>query len=262
MRRAAAPAYRILVPAVRRLNGYARRVTAALHLLQFKLEGALRPDAEWFDHNLDAYWQWPRRGRSSFLERGVLSGLSIGADARVLELCSGDGFNARYFYAPRAASVVCVDANAEAVAHAARVNGAANIRHIQADIRRGLPDGPFDNVIWDGALSHFTPAETRAILAEIAGALRPGGLLSGHTDFEAGSAYRYLRQQFPNRHAVIAALAPGFAYVYVLETREPGRANYYFFCSDDAEAVPFLAPGRAASLHAPDDEGRGVTPAA
>ena len=105
--------YLAIVPLLRLINAGARRAVRTPHLLQFKVEGLLNPDAEWFDHQLDTYWQWPARHRGSFLERGVLNGLAIGTSARVLELCSGDGFNSSRFYAPRAQSVIGLDANRE-----------------------------------------------------------------------------------------------------------------------------------------------------
>jgi SAM-dependent methyltransferase len=233
--------HRLLVGPLRWLNRGVRALSGALHHLQYKVEGALRPSAEWFDHQLDAQWQWPSRGRGAFLERGVLSSMTLRPGGAVLELCCGDGFNARYFYAPRAGRVVAVDANAAALRHAQRFNAAPNVFYQRCDITRGLPEGPFDNVVWDSAISHFTREEAQAILARISAVLGPGGALSGHTDFEPGSCYGYARQAFTDAEDLAQLLSCVFPNVCVRTTRDSLRLNLYFFAGMDPSALPFDA---------------------
>jgi cyclopropane fatty-acyl-phospholipid synthase-like methyltransferase len=231
--------HRLLVPPVRRLNRVVRSISALTHACQYKLEGALRPSAEWFDHQIDAQWQWPSRGRSGFLERGVLSSLTLRPHGTVLELCCGDGFSTRHFYAPRAARIIAVDANAEALRHARRFNSAPNVSYQSWDITRDLPQGPFDNVVWDTAIHHFTRAEALAILGHVAEVLAPDGALSGHTVIEPGSTYPYARQAFADAHDLAALLGDVFPYVLVHTTTEAGRMNLYFFASHDRRSLPF-----------------------
>lgn len=231
--------YRLLVGPVRWLNQVIRGFSALTHAFQYKLEGALRPSAEWFDHNLDAQWQWPRLGRSGFLERGVLSSLALRPQATVLELCCGDGFNARHFYAPRAARIVAVDANSEALRHARRFNSAPNISYQACDITLGLPAGPFDNVVWDTAIHHFTRTDALVILRHVAEVLTPDGCLSGHTVIEHGSTYPYALQAFTDAGDLAALLNEVFPYVVIRTTTDPGRVNLYFFAARDRRALPF-----------------------
>jgi SAM-dependent methyltransferase len=233
--------YRWLVGWLRLLGRGVRGMSAGLHHLQYKVEGALRPSAEWFDHQIDAQWQWPRRGRGSFVERGVLSALTIRPGAAVLELCCGDGFSTRHFYAPRAGRVVAVDANPEALRHARRFNPAPNVEYRRCDILRELPEGPFDNVVWDTAIHHFTRAEAEAILARIALALRPGGTLSGHTVIEPGSGYRFARQAFADAEDLATLIGSAFRHVCVRTTQEPHRTNLYFFAGEGPQSMPFDA---------------------
>jgi SAM-dependent methyltransferase len=247
--------YLVLVPALKLINRAARRAVGTLHLLQYKVEGLLRPDAEWFDHQLDVYWQWPARRRASFLERGVLSGLTIRPGATVLELCSGDGFNCARFYASRAASVIGLDANGDAVAHARRVNAAPNVSYVQGDIRADLPSGPFDNVIWDAALTHFSDEEVERVLGGVRRVLRPGGVLSGHTDYEAGIDYSYAVTQLPDSESLADVLGRVFEHVYIRRSEDGPRVNYYFFCSDRADALAF-SPQHPDVLVRPANEGR------
>src|SRR5580658_9273228 len=88
-----AGAYRLFVPPLRAFNAWLRALTGSFHHLQYKVEGFLRPSAEWFDHEIDVQWQWIAKQRSTFLERGVLNTLAMRPGAEVLELCCGDGFN-------------------------------------------------------------------------------------------------------------------------------------------------------------------------
>jgi hypothetical protein len=230
-------AYRCAVPPLRGLNQIVRKLSSLTHLLQLRAEGFLRPQGEWYDHYVDANWQWNATGRSSFLERGVFSNLVIRPGATVLELCSGDGFNTRHFYAGRAARVVGVDANAEALAHARRANAATNVTYEFCDIRESLPEGPFDNVVWDSALHHFTPQETADILALVKERMAPQAILSGYTEVE-DLPYVYRKVDFRDKADVADLLGQAFRHVLVFETPDPERVNLYFFASDSRERLP------------------------
>jgi SAM-dependent methyltransferase len=235
--------YGLLVPAVRWFNRGVRTLAAATHLVQYKLEGALRPSAEWFDHQLDAQYQWPRLGRSGFVERGVLSALALRPGGSVLELCCGDGFSTRHFYAPKAGRLTAVDANEEALAHARTFNAADNVTYERCDITRSLPAGPFDNVVWDTAIHHFTRDTATEILQRIAAVLTPEGTLSGHTVIEPGSRYVYQLQSFTDAPDLAELLATVFPHVCVRTTEDPLRTDLFFFAGFTAQALPF-DPGR------------------
>src|SRR5580692_10395234 len=89
MSRVRATVYHLAVPVVRAFNAALRALTSATHHLQYKVEGFLRPSAEWFDHEIDVQWQWVARQRSMFLERGVLNTLAIRPGAAILDACCG-----------------------------------------------------------------------------------------------------------------------------------------------------------------------------
>jgi hypothetical protein len=224
---------------IRRLNGVIRKLAAITHGFQFRVEGVLRPHFEWFDHELDAQWQWPRRGSITFLERGILSRLAFVPDAEVLELCSGDGFITKRFYSRSAKSIVAVDRSAEAVAHARRFHAATNIDYRVGDIREALPDGPFSNVVWNAAMHHFTASEIAAVIDLVRERLQPGGVLSGDIPID-DSGYVYARSRFSGPEDVAAQLS-AFDHVAVLDLPSENRRNLYFFASDDPQAVPFSA---------------------
>ena len=229
--------YRLLLPPIRGANRLIRGISSLSHHFQLRVEGVLRPQSEWFDHYVDSNWQWGATGRSSFVERGVFSNLVIRPGANVLELCSGDGYNTKHFYAGRATRVVGVDANAEALAHAERMNSAENVTYELCDIRETLPDGPFDNVVWDSALHHFTPQETGKVLALLKDRMTQAGVLSGYTEVE-DVEYEYRKVDFRDKSDVAELLGRAFKHVMVVETPDPERTNLYFFASDSRERLP------------------------
>lgn len=67
---------------------------------------------EFFDHKIDIFYQWPKLQDPYPLKRGVLSNFWIEkfTDAKVMELCCGDGFNTYSFYCPKnVKSVIACD---------------------------------------------------------------------------------------------------------------------------------------------------------
>jgi ubiquinone/menaquinone biosynthesis C-methylase UbiE len=241
----------LLLRPLRAVNAALRALNSASHHFQYKVEGFLRPSAEWFDHELDAQWQWPAQGRFTFLERGVLSSLSIRPGGRLLELCCGDGFNAGRFYSSRAGQVLAVDHNPEALAQARRRHARPNVEFRKADIRSELPAGPFDNVIWDSAIHHFSIAEAAVVLASVHRVLADDGVLSGYTVIEPDESYAYTRLRFTDAVGLAELLTGEFAHVSVLETSDPLRRNLYFFASDLRAALPF-----AEGIHAAPEQPR------
>lgn len=96
--------------------------------------------------------------------------------ARVLDVASGEGYGTALL-AATAASVVGVDASADAVAHAQSVYaGLGNVEFVAGDCAQ-LPfaDGAFDVIVSFETIEHITAQ--RAFLAETKRLLSPGGML-------------------------------------------------------------------------------------
>lgn len=222
-------------PFARATNALVRRFARFTHEVQFKLEWGMQPTPEWFDHFLDQYYLWPTTRAPFWVERGVFSLLAIKPGARVLELCCGDGFNAYHFYSVRAGSIVSVDLDPNAIASAQHNFRAPNIAYQVADIRTQMPQGRFDNVVWDAAIEHFTREEINALMAAIKARLVPGGILSGYTivEREEGISHHDHEYEFKSKEDLQRLLQPHFRNVRVLETIYPSRHNLYFFASDD-----------------------------
>jgi SAM-dependent methyltransferase len=225
---------RLAISAVELLNALMRRATAATHFLQFALQWGWAPRPEWFDHFLDQHWQWSAKNNSLWVERGVFSRLVLKPNSRMLEICCGDGFNARHFYASAAASIIAIDFDMDAIPHARRYNSAPNIEYRQHDIRQGLPAGPFDNIVWDAAIEHFTEEEIDKLLREIVALLGESGVVSGYTLTESadGRKSNALHEyEFKDKEDLRRFFTPHFKYVRVWETIYPTRHNLYFAAS-------------------------------
>ena len=216
------------------LNAVVRKISGFTHFAQFAMQWGWHPTPEWFDHFLDQHWQWSSKNNSLWVERGVFSRLVMKPEAKVLEICCGDGFNTRHFYSSRASSIMAIDFDKAALRHAKRFNSAPNITYIQQDIREGLPAGPFDNIVWDAAIEHFTEIEIDKIMRELVDRLGSDGMLSGYTLTEAadGRKSNALHEyEFKDKEDLRRFLTPHFKNVKVWETIYPTRHNLYFVAS-------------------------------
>jgi SAM-dependent methyltransferase len=225
---------RLAISAIELLNALMRRATAATHFLQYALQWGFNPKPEWFDHFLDQHWQWASTNNALWVERGVFSRMLLKPNSRMLEICCGDGFNARHFYSTAASSIIAIDFDVDAIPHAKRFNLASNIEYRQHDIRNGLPPGPFDNIVWDAAIEHFTEQEIDKLLKEIVALLGETGIVSGYTltERDDGRKSNALHEyEFKDKDDLRRFFTPHFKHVRVWETFYPTRHNLYFAAS-------------------------------
>ena len=190
---------------------------------------------EWYDHYMDQYFSWNRRRQPFWLERGVFGLLCIKPNAKVLELCCGDGFNTRHFYSHRALEITALDFDPTAIKHATKYNTHENIQFTKCDIRNHIPEGPFDNIVWDAAIEHFTEEEIAKIIRNIKSRLIPDGILSGYTLVEKEDGTKHLHQheyEFKSKEDLVRFFTPWFKNIRVFETIYPDRHNLYFYVSD------------------------------
>lgn len=212
-------------------SGAHRRLMAA--------QWSLPPSPEWFDHTIDLYYLFRKTRNSLWVERGTFSSLALkGGD--VLEIACGDGYNACHFYSQRSRKVIACDFDASALATARKKNRAPNIEFVQADIRTRMPEGIFENIVWDAAIEHFTPEEIAKLMVDIKRRLTPDGILSGYTIVEKDDGTKHLHEheyEFQDMADLHRFLAPHFRNVKVFETIFPSRHNLYFWASDSV--LPF-----------------------
>jgi len=203
------------------------------------VQWGLPPSPEWFDHTIDLYYQWPKTKNSLWLERGVFGSLAL-KGKNVLELACGDGFNAKNFYSHLSEKIVACDFDKSAIKTAKNKNRAKNIEYKLADIRHEMPEGTFENVVWDAAIEHFTPEEIENILKNIKVRLHKNGVLSGYTLVEKGDGSKHIHQheyEFKDKEDLRSFFTPHFKNVRVFETKFPSRHNLYF-CASNSE-IPF-----------------------
>lgn len=227
-----------LVPAVKAFNRAMRSLVGVGYKLQFQAEWRIDPTPEWFDHLIHQYWLWPISRSPMSWERGVFSMLPMKEGCRVLDLCCGGGFFAHHFFSNRASSIISVDFDADAIAHAKRNFRAPNVDYRCADIRTNMPDGTFDNIVWDAAIEHFTLEETAKLLLDMKQRLGSNGVLSGYTLVEkpTGKSLEHHEYEFKSKEELADILKRHFANVRVFENiskdKFERRHNLYFYASD------------------------------
>lgn len=217
----------------------ASRWVSSAHKRLMTVQWEFQPQPEHFDHHIDLFYQWLASRNSLWLERGVFGSLALqGGD--VLELACGDGFNARNFYSLRSKRVIACDFDPKAIDTARRKNAAPNVEFVLADIRNAIPDGAFENIVWDAAIEHFTPDEIQRILKDIKSRLTSDGILSGYTIVEKSDGTKSLSHheyEFKSKEDLLRFFTPYFKKATVFETMYPSRHNLYFWASDSS--LPF-----------------------
>ena len=148
------------------------------------------PNAEVYD---EAYYaamyrpHWFFRNARKYRERdaALLRAVRPNAGMRLLEVGSARGDTA-FFFAPRVARVVGIDAAPTAVAAAraaAEARGLGNVSFAEADARdlAAFADGSFDAVLLADFVEHVQDDVLRPCLAEARRVLSPGGALALYT---------------------------------------------------------------------------------
>lgn len=217
------------------ISNVTRMLAYRSHEIQFNYEWNTKPIPEWFDHYCDHYYLFRYTKNPLWLERGIFNLLTVKSDAEVLELCCGDGFNSYHFYSLRAKNIISVDYDKTAIAHAKRYNTANNIIYLFSDIRFNIPDGSYNNVIWDAGIAHFSLEDINKILSEIKIRLKPNGILSGYTIVENikwGKSHPMHKYEFKSKDDLKHLYEPYFKNIKVFETVYPSRTNLYFWATD------------------------------
>jgi hypothetical protein len=101
-------------------------------------------------------------------------------------------------------------------------------------IRVGLLPGPFDNIVWDAAIAHFTEAEIDKLLRQLVDLHGSDGILSGGALTKAadGKKSNALQEyEFKDKEDLRRFFTPYFKFVKVWETIYPTRHNLYFVAS-------------------------------
>lgn len=214
---------------------------AGAHRRLYLAQWGIHPLPEFFEHKIGLYWSWKKENAPHWVERGVYSLLAMKPGCKALELCCGDGFNAHYFYRAKVGDMIAVDFDSKAITYAKKHFKAPNIRYELADIRTQMPEGTFDNIVWDAAIEHFTEREIAELMTNIKRRLGSAGILSGFTIVERLDGKKSLSHheyEFKSKADLARFLSPHFKNVCVFETVYSDRHNLYFWASDGD--VPFI----------------------
>ena len=130
---------KILVPLFENLAIVTKKVNALVYKGLYISEWFV-DNPENFDHEIDLYWYWNEKCLPYWLERGVYSVQALQMFERpiAVELCCGDGFNAKHFYSTSAEKVLACDFDESIIKTAKRKNSAENVIYKVADIRDGI----------------------------------------------------------------------------------------------------------------------------
>jgi len=165
-------------------------------------------------------------------------------DCGVLDLGCGGGLFADHFYSSQAKSIVSGDFDPTVIAHAQANFKAPNVKYVCADIRTGMPEGDFDNVIWDAAIEQFTLEEIDAIVANIKRRIAArSGMFAGYTivEMHAGKSLSNHKYQFKSKEELAELLKRSFSNFLGIQitTRDYMEVRYYhYFYAADHE-LPF-----------------------
>lgn len=212
---------------------------SSAHKRLMTIQWCIPPHPEHFEHNIDLFYQWLLTRNSLWLERGVFGSLALKGGS-LLELSCGDGFNTKNFYSLRSKQVIACDFDPKAIRTATKKHKAPNIDFLLADIRTDMPQGKFENIVWDAAIEHFTEDETDKILKNIKSRLTEHGILSGYTLVENQDGVKSLEEheyEFKSKEDLMRFFTPHFKNVTVFETIYKSRHNLYFWASDGC--LPF-----------------------
>ena len=197
-----------------------------------------------FDHRIGSFEFATGESHGYSYYRGYFAAELVRDGDRVLDIGTGDGFFAKRFFAPRASLVHSLDVEPSAIEHAGRFNAAPNIEYRVADATRDpFPAASYDVAVWDGALGHFAPETSHAVLGKISAALDDDGVFAG-SETLGRSGHDHL-QFFDTLDDLGRLFAPHFPHVELkeiaYEVPSGPRREAFWRCSRSAERLDAVA---------------------
>jgi 2-polyprenyl-3-methyl-5-hydroxy-6-metoxy-1,4-benzoquinol methylase len=178
---------------------------------------------DWFDHRFDLlrgpeFWIWQ--------ERGVLGMQEILPGAKVLDLCCGEGFYDRFYFANRGGQVDAIDIDKNAIGLAMALNKRSNLRFFAGDVvEKKFPDTEYDVILCFSALQQMSRIQLETLMPKIRKALKANGLFFGSVSLIPENDLLRTEEQ------VRMALVEFFQSVELNSLSWPnGRIECYFRC--------------------------------
>lgn len=188
---------------------------------------------DWFDHR--HHLLCPER---EFLDFNMISGdnviMVMPYKAKVLNLCSGDGWYDYYFFRKRALEIDCVDVNEEVYKQAKRLHFAKNINYILHDVLTYSPkENYYDIVLIRGSIEHFSRDNQQLIFKKACEALKTGGWFCGDTPENEKAKDLLLKQhenEWESEEEMKNELKEVFDNVETMRLRSENRTTLFWRC--------------------------------
>ena len=115
----------ILIAILSPLTSLAKKFSKMVYKWLMYAEWKIVDNPENFDHYIDLYYQWVEFCRPHWLERGLYSvqAMKMFEEPIVVELCCGDGFNAKHFYSTSSRHIYACDYDAAIIKLAEKQKG-------------------------------------------------------------------------------------------------------------------------------------------
>ncbi len=222
-----------------RLAELSRSIAYSVHNLKTLCDFQVPPATQFTDHYVNQFFLMSALKRTWWVEGPAFCGLALEPGARVLQLGCGTGYETDVFFSPFAAEIVAIDVDPRAIETARRMHPAKNVRYEVMDLRKTLPQGPFDVAIWSPTIFAYTPEEVDAFMPRLREVLTETATLCGWTYVEADrpgpnvlwhdmqSLAERLKRHFKNVRA----------FERVHPTIQPPRHALFFYASD--ASLPF-----------------------
>jgi ubiquinone/menaquinone biosynthesis C-methylase UbiE len=216
-------------------NSFIRKVAIKSHKAEMNFEWSnKRTPPRYFNHYHDLYFQWQSFSEYSWLERGIFNAFFIKDNAKVLELCSGDGFNTKYFYSKKAAQVMAIDIEGSAIEYSKKNNQTSNIEYAIGDITKELPGNGYDNIIIDAAIEQLSFDQQQVLLENIKKVIKTGGKFTGQSVQKKDDTTYHgtVKNEFRSPNELKSFLLKYFAFAEVIDNTHNGKTLLYFMASD------------------------------
>lgn len=250
--------YPITFPIVNFLAQFSSKVTEKFYGLLMTIEWGRNPSPEWMDHDQDYFYQTRAKGKTFFLERGVLPKIFISeiidnnqglSSLNILDLCSGDGFYSQFFLHDIAKNITMIDLDPLALDRAKKRKQRLpflknkSFNYINADIVSERIENillkkniflKYDVIIFNAAIEHFKEEQVFQILESCKKLMSKKGLIFGYTLVEDEEhVFDHHELLFKTKNDLKKIINKNFKNVECFQSISETRHNLYFLAKNN-----------------------------